>query len=129
MRPPPVDAWGPDDDTLKAMRAFGAPAADIERVAQAIETRREQASKVHTAVQVYQDNRATWQAWLDLGTQWYRAGMTGVQTGLNYASVVAWMQINVPRRKRKGLLAELAVMERAALEAFNEIRKAEEEKG
>lgn len=52
------------------------------------------------------------------GTQWRRAGMTGVATGLDYAGVeaaaralgVAWTA---------ELLEKLGVMERAALEAMN----------
>lgn len=60
---------------------------------------------------------ANWEAFClfaDLETQW-RVGIGGA-TGLDYTAVVSMMDLHeVPRERRRELLADLQVMEKAAL--------------
>lgn len=112
---------------LEAMRAMGAPAQDIERVAEAIEQQRAAQQAQPEDFGVYRDNWEVVAAWRALETQWSYAGMTGVRVGLNYACVTAWLDLFVQLRKRRSVMAGLMVMERAALVALNEIREQEKE--
>lgn len=120
---------------LDAMRAMGAPARDIERVAQAIAEQRAAVERPPEEFGVYRENWATVQAWGAVETQWNwlpppvsflgGAGMP-VRTGLNYAGVTAWLELFMPVRKRRGVMQGLMLMERAGLAALNEIREQEE---
>ena len=57
-------------------------------------------------------------AFLAAGTQWRRAGMTGVPTGLDYAGVEAAARaLGIDWTEE--LLRKIGVMERAAIEAMN----------
>ena len=114
-----------DDSVLEAMRAFGAPADDIERAAQLIEDGGKAAE--HAAFEVHHDNLRSVRAWLGISTQWQFAGMAGVRVGLNYAGVLAWLQIHVRPRLQRAVMGDIELMERAALQALNEIREAEEQ--
>ncbi len=55
------------------------------------------------------------------GTQWRRAGMTGVPTGLDYAGVEAAARA-VGVEWTGALLDRLRIMEHAAIEAMNDAR-------
>lgn len=87
---------------------------------------------------VHRDNWESVQAWIDVQTQWRYTSIAvssglghvnvAVRTGLDYAGMAAWLQINVGKRRRKPLMSDLMLMERAALEAFSELRKEEEER-
>lgn len=112
---------------LDAMRAMGAPAEDIERVAQAIKQQRESAKQEPQAFGVHEDNWLIVRAFETLRTQWNFAGMEGERTGLNYAGVIAWLDMYVHRRKRRDVMGGLMVMEDSALRAFKEIRDEEKE--
>lgn len=120
----PPTPWAMDEQILQAMRAFGAPAHEIERAAQLIE------DKAHASEQanfeIHHDNLRSVRAWQRISTQWQYAGMSGVRVGLNYAAVVAWVQLQIPRRWRRSVMSDLELMERAALQALQEIRAEEE---
>lgn len=109
---------------LDAMRAFKAPAADIERAAEAMEQRKAQYRAQDFGV--YRDNWRTVKAWLALETQWQHAGMAGLRVGLNYAGMHAWLQIHERPRLHRQIASDLALMERAALQALGEIRQEKE---
>ena len=114
-----------DDSVLEAMRAFGAPAEDIERAARLIEDGSKGLEPV--AFEVHHDNLRSVRAWQGVSTQWQFAGMAGVRVGLNYAGVLAWLQIHVRPRLQRAVMGDIELMERAALQALNEIREAEEQ--
>lgn len=112
------------------MRAFGAPAAEIERVASSLQEQRAQrdAQPREQGFGVYQENMPVVEAWCGVETQWLCAGMGGVMTGLNYAGVHAWLQIFIKPRERASIMRGLQVMERAALDAMHERRQQEQER-
>lgn len=117
---------------LEAMQAMGAPAEDIERVAAAIEAQRAILEKPPESFGVWAENWGVVLAWLDVQTQWRLVSITSglggaqlVHVGLDYAGVAAWMDLFVPRRQRREIMTGLQLMERAALEAMNEIRQQE----
>lgn len=112
---------------LDAMRALGAPAQDIERVAHAIEQQRATATQEPLAFGVHRDNWLIVQVWEALRTQWNFGGMDAVRTGLNYAGVIAWLDLYVHRRKRREVMSGLMLMEDTALQALAEIRNKEKE--
>lgn len=112
---------------LDAMRAFGAPAQDIERVAQAIEQQRAAAKQEPEQFGVHADNWLVVQAWGAVQTQWMYAGMEGVRTGLNYAGVIAWVDMFIHRRKRSEVMVGLMLMEKTGLQALREIQDKEKE--
>lgn len=118
----PPNPWAIDESVLEAMRAFGAPAQDIERAAQLLEDSKEPERQVF---EVHHDNLRSIRAWLGVSTQWQFASMAGVRVGLNYAGVWAWLQAHMPRKARS-VMADVELMESAALQAFHEIREAEE---
>lgn len=119
----PSNPWAIDESVLEAMRAFGAPAEDIERAAQLLEDSKAPERQVF---EVHHDNLRSIRAWHGISTQWQFAGMAGMHVGLNYAGVWAWIQAHVRPRLRRAVMADIEVMERAALNAFHEIREAEE---
>lgn len=112
---------------LDAMRALGAPAQDIERVARAIEQQRAAAKQESQTFGVHRDNWLIVSAFEALRTQWNFAGMDGVRTGLNYAAVIPWLDLYVHRRQRREVMDGLMLMENAALQAMGEIRDKEKE--
>lgn len=120
---------------LEAMRAMGAPVEDIERVAAAIEEQRATLEKPPESFGVWAENWRVVTAWLDVQTQWRLVALGGglaggaqlIHVGLDYAGVSAWIELFVPFRKRREVMAGLQLMERAALAALHEIR--EREKG
>ncbi|MDH0049629.1 DUF1799 domain-containing protein [Comamonas terrigena] len=77
---------------------------------------------------VYEENMPVVEAWIGVETQWLYAGMAGVQTGLNYAGVQAWLQIFIKPGERPAIMRGLQLMERAALDAMNERRQQEKER-
>lgn len=111
------------------MRAFGAPAAQIERMEQTLQERKAQQTTGELAGHfgVWADNWPAVMAWLRVETQWRTAGMAGVMTGLDYAAVISWVQLFVKRGERKEIMQAIQTMERAALDAMAELR--EQEKG
>lgn len=116
---------------LEAMRAMGAPAEDIERVAAAIDAQRALLEKPPESFGVWAENWRVVTAWLDVQTQWRLVALGGgtqlIHVGLDYAGVSAWIELFVPFRRRREVMAGLQLMERAALAALHEIR--EREKG
>lgn len=111
------------------MRAFGAPPAEIERVAQALQSQRaeRESEPRQEGFGVYEENMPVVEAWCGVETQWLYAGMAGVQTGLNYAGVQAWLQIFIKPGERQAIMRGLQLMERAALDAMHERRQQEKE--
>ncbi|MBK0115704.1 MULTISPECIES: DUF1799 domain-containing protein [unclassified Delftia] len=112
---------------LDAMRAMGAPAEDIERVAQAIAEQRAAVEQPPEEFGIYRDNWPVVTAWRSLETQWHYAGVDGIPKGLNYACALAWLDMFVPQRQRRKVMVGLMVMERGALAAMNEIREQSKE--
>lgn len=119
----PPNPWAIDESVLEAMRAFGAPAEDIERAAQLLE---DSQAPERQLFEVHHDNLRSIRAWLRVSTQWQFAGMEGVRVGLNYAGVWAWLRAHMRPRLQRAVMADIEVMEHAALQAFHEIREAEE---
>lgn len=119
---------------LEAMQAMGAPAQDIERVAAAIDAQRAILEKPPETFGVWAENWDVVMTWLDVQTQWrllsvpmgIEAPARLVHIGLDYAGVAAWLELFVPRRKRRDTMTCLRVMEQAALAAFQEIRQQQE---
>lgn len=72
--------------------------------------------------EIHEDNWDTVLLFLDCATQWRVAiGMGGaLWLGLDYAAVAALMQMRgLARARRAALLADLQIMERAALAVLN----------
>lgn len=111
------------------MRAFGAPAAEIERMEQTLQARKaaQAADEQAGCFGIWADNVPAIDAWCGVETQWRTAGMTGLMTGLDYSGVSAWLELFVKRGDRKNIMQSIQVMERAALAAMAERR--EQEKG
>lgn len=108
------------------MQAFGAPQADIDRVAEQIA--RAAKPQAGDRFPVHADNERTVAAFLALRTQWQYAGLAGQRTGLNYASVLSWLRerIRIPRQRRQ-VLAGIETMEKAVLAYDAEQRQKEGE--
>lgn len=109
------------------MRAFGAPAAEIERMEQALQARKSEkaAESSPDLFGVWADNLPVIEAWSRVETQWRTAGITGVKTGLDYSAVIDWLQLFVKRGDRKNIMQGIQVMERAALAAMAELHEQE----
>ncbi len=108
------------------MQAYGAPQAEIERVAAEIEA--QTADPEEQPFEVHADNLRTVGAFQALRTQWQRSGLDCVRTGLLYAGVTAWLHEHVARpRMRRELFAGLQIMETAVLAYDVERRKREGE--
>lgn len=58
--------------------------------------------------------------WLQIQTQWQRAGMDGMYVGLNYAGVQVAMQHLVPKALHQKMFQQIQVMEKAFLQAIRE---------
>lgn len=65
-------------------------------------------------------NARVWSIWCRLQTQWMVGGMGGTVTGLNYTSVLAALDLLVPRRRRLEVFEVLQGMERVALDVWRE---------
>lgn len=69
------------------------------------------------AVEVWPENAMAVRIFVDMATQWCRAGMTGAKTGLNYAALDAVMDLrNVPEPHREEVWDQIRIMEGAVLE-------------
>lgn len=67
-------------------------------------------------VEVWPDNMPSVQVFLDLATQWSRAGMAGVRCGLNYAAIPPVFSIRgIPKKHWPGIFDDIRVMEDAVL--------------
>lgn len=65
-----------------------------------------------------------------MATQWMTGGMSGIRTGLNYASLpMAWEACGVKKKDRVEVFEALRVMEDAALTYFQRLREDEAKKG
>lgn len=107
------------------MAAWGAPAEDIEAVRVRIEAEAEKGGDDADTFNVYAENLPTVHAFQAVSTQWQYAGF-GQRVGYLYAGVIAWINFNVHRRRRRALLADLQLMERAVLGADYELREKKE---
>ncbi len=108
------------------MQAYGAPQAEIERVAAEIEA--QTADPEEQPFGVHADNLRTVGAFQALRTQWQRTGMDGRRSGFLYAGVLSWLHEHVPRpRMRRELFAGLQLMETAVLAYDVERREKEGE--
>lgn len=96
------------------MRAFDAPAEDIEAVEAALQATVPSQPEDAT-FPVYHDNWLIAQVFERCSTQWQRAGMAGVRAGLCYAGVEVVLKHFVPKKKRAEVLDGLQLMERAVL--------------
>lgn len=107
------------------MRAFGAPAAEIERMEQVLHARKadKATDEQPELFGVWADNLPAIEAWCGVQTQWRTAGMEGVMTGLDYTGVSAWLELFVKRGDRKNIMQAIQVMEHAALAAMTELRE------
>lgn len=108
------------------MQAYGASATQIEAVRARIEAARASHQAEPAAFGVYADNLPVVAAFEALRTQWQYAGMAGQRMGLCYAGVNAWLDRFIHRRKRRALMHDLQVMERAVLVADQEQRDKKE---
>ncbi len=71
-------------------------------------------------VRVWPDNRVAVVVFLNMQTQWLYAGMGGVKTGLNYASLrEVWRGCSIRKRDRAEVFAHLRIMEVACINAAN----------
>ncbi len=113
-----------DDGIVEAMRAMGAPPQAIAQ-AQALA---EVAPPEARPYCLWHDNARAFELFLAVRTQWvYAGGMAVQRIGLNYAGVLAHLQINVPRRYHRALMQDLQAMEAAVLIADAELRKQRED--
>lgn len=123
LRPPKVDDWEPDESILEGMRLLGASDAKIAAVQESIERKRAARSSQSDCCEVWKCNWPVVMAFLDVATQWMRAGLDGRITGLHYGNVLIWIDHHYPRRRRREIFEGLQVMERAALDALDELPK------
>ena len=121
-RPAPAARLQPGGAVLAGLIADGAPEDVIEAVRARIKP-----EDPGDAFQVYAENWRRVLFFLQISTQWnVISGMEGAhRTGLNYAGVETQMPRD--RRARRKLWADLLVMERAALRAFNDEPEPEDE--
>lgn len=91
------------------MAALGAP-AEVAREATAT-------AEAADAVEVWPENEGAVRVFLSMGTQWRRAGLSGIPTGLDYAALTVVCRAH--RARLDGaLLARIGVIETAALAAM-----------
>lgn len=107
------------------MQACGASDADIQALRARLGLHTTAPQEGH-AFGVHADNLPVVQAFLAVRTQWQYAGMAGQRMGLCYAGVNAWLDRFIHRRKRRALMHDLQVMERAVLAADQEQRDKKE---
>lgn len=66
--------------------------------------------------EVWPDNMPSVEAFLDMATQWRRAGMAGVRSGLDYSVLPAIFAIrNIPKKQQPTIFDDIRVMEDAVL--------------
>jgi hypothetical protein len=74
---------------------------------------------------LWPENEPTFKLWTQVQTQWQVAGDGGGFTGLNYSGVQACMNLyGIRGKQRTELFVGLQVMERAALHAWQEKKRA-----
>lgn len=106
------------------MRAWGAPPEAIAKAQALAEVAAPEAKPYY----LWHDNARAFELFLAVRSQWvYAGGMTLQRTGLNYAGVLAHLQINVPRRYHRALMQDLQAMELAVLGADAELRQQRED--
>ncbi len=67
-------------------------------------------------VEVWPDNMPSVEVFIDLMTQWRRAGMAGVRSGLDYAVLPAVFAIRgIPKKQQPTIFDDIRVMENAVL--------------
>lgn len=67
-------------------------------------------------VGVWPDNMPAVEIFIDLSTQWRRAGMSGVRTGLDYSVLPAVLAIRgIPKKQWPVVFDDVRVMESAVL--------------
>lgn len=77
---------------------------------------------------LWPDNLPAWSAWCAVQTQW-RIGPAG-PTGLDYAGVAAWLQLQEPdAERRREQFAGVRAAEAATLDVWSERRERERESG
>lgn len=96
------------------MAALGAP----PEMARAIAARTEE----EPPVEVWSENEAAVLTFLAMDTQWRRAGMSGIPTGLDYTVLPVVCRAH-RRRLDANLLGRLGVIETAAITAMLERRR------
>jgi len=68
-------------------------------------------------IEVWPDCMQAVQVFIDMDTQWYRAGMSGVRTGMNYGALPQVFGIHgIPKKQWPQLFDDLRVMEVAVLD-------------
>lgn len=66
--------------------------------------------------EVWPDNMPSVEVFLDLSSQWRRAGMAGVRTGLDYTAIPAVLALRgIPKKQWPVLFDDIRVMEGAVL--------------
>jgi len=110
------------------MEAYGASAADIDKVRARIDSATTAAPTQGEAFGVYAENLPVVAAFEALRTQWQYAGMAGQRMGFCYAGVNAWLDRFVHRRKRRAVMQGLQFMERAVLVADQEQRDKQQQR-
>lgn len=101
-----------DGDAIAELKAFGAREEEIA----AWRARAEEQDR-RAAIVVWDDCWETAQIFAALQTQWHRAGLNGLRTGLDYAAIeptARMMEIELGRRR----FDELRLMEATALKAM-----------
>lgn len=113
-----------DDAVVQAMRAWNAPPEEIAKVQAVAAAARDQADARPFAL--WRENALSFHHFHEVRTQWVYAGMEGRRMGLNYAGVHAHLETHAPRRKRRSLMADVQLMEKAVLQADAELRQKKE---
>ena len=75
---------------------------------------------------LWPDNLRAWQHWLAVQTQW-RTGMGGA-TGMDYAGVRAYLQLQVHRKHQREVFDGIRACERATLDVWAEQRERDEQR-
>lgn len=102
---------------LEGLRQANAPAELIESL-----TKQAEAAKAEE-VEIWEDNRATVRFFFAISTQWLVSGM-GEYIGLDHRAIESTMNMmSIRKPKRRTLLAEIKIMEAAALEVIRERKK------
>lgn len=109
-----------DESILQAMQVMGATPEDIDLARQ-----QQSQSPPPQAPAVYAENSEAVAAFIACRTQWQYAGMAGKPTGLCYAGTTAWIDRNIPRRRRRKVFSDIQVMEHACMVAFAELQAQE----
>lgn len=101
--------------------ADAGPAQEIDAALAAFGLRADGEVIVEDEFVLWPDCENTFWLWLSIQTQWL-IGPNG-PTGLNYTSVITYLrELGLARKERQQYLAELQMMERAALHELREMR-------